>query len=59
VAAEDNTIVLSSHLVDELETLVDGVIFIKNGKNVLDGDAEAIREEQGKSIVDIYKEIYA
>lgn len=59
VADEDNTIVLSSHLVDELESVVDGVIFIKNGKNVLDGDAEIIREEQGKSIVDIYKEIYA
>jgi len=59
VADEDNTIVLSSHLVDELESVVDGVIFIKNGKNVLDGDAEMIREEQGKSIVDIYKEIYA
>lgn len=58
VATEDNTIVVSSHLVDELETVVDGVIFIKSGKNVLDGDAEAIREEQGKSIVDIYKEIY-
>lgn len=59
VAAEDTTIVLSSHLVDELETVVDGVIFIKNGRNVLDGDAETIREEQGKSIVEIYKEIYA
>lgn len=59
VAAEDNTIVLSSHLVEELETVVDGVIFIKDGKNVLNGDAETIREEQGKSIVDIYKEIYA
>ncbi len=59
VASEDNTIMLSSHLVEELEKVVDGVIFIKDGKNVLNGDAEMIREEQGKSIADIYREIYA
>lgn len=58
-ANEESTIVLSSHLVDELESVVDSVIFIKNGKNVLTGDAESIREERGKSIVDLYKEIYA
>ena len=29
------TIVISSHLVEELETVVDGVIFIKDGRNVL------------------------
>lgn len=58
-ANEESTIVLSSHLVDELEPVVDSVIFIKNGKNVLLGEAESIREERGKSIVDLYKEIYA
>lgn len=58
-ANEESTIVLSSHLVDELESVVDSVIFIKKGKNVLTGDAESIREERGKSIVDLYKEIYA
>ena len=58
-ANEESTIVLSSHLVDELESVVDSVIFIKNGKNVLPGDAESIREECGKSIVDLYKEICA
>lgn len=58
-ANEESTIVLSSHLVDELESVVDSVIFIKNGQNVLVGDAESIREERGKSIVDLYKEIYA
>lgn len=57
--SEDTTIVVSSHLVDELETVVDSVVFMKNGKNVLSGDAEAIREERGKSIVELYKEIYA
>ena len=58
-ANEDSTIVISSHLVDELESVVDSVIFIKDGANILTGNAEAIREEQGKSIVDLYRELYA
>lgn len=59
VAQEGKTILVSSHLVDELETIVDSVIFMKNGELVLAGDAEQIRTERGKSIVDLYKEIYA
>lgn len=59
VADEDVTIVVSSHLVEELESVVDGVIMIKNGKNVLVGDADDIRAEQGKSIADVYREIFA
>ena len=59
VADEDVTIVISSHLVEELETVVDGVIFIKDGRNVLVGDADDIREERGKSIADVYRETFA
>ena len=59
VADEDVTIVISSHLVEELETVVDGVIFIKDGRNVLVGDADEIREEHGKSIADVYRETFA
>lgn len=58
-ASEDSTIVISSHLVDELEAIVDGVIFIKNGRSVIAGDAEKIREQRGKSIVELYKEVYS
>lgn len=59
VADEDVTIVISSHLVEELETVVDGIIFIKDGRNVLVGDADEIREEHGKSIADVYRETFA
>lgn len=59
VADEKTTIVISSHLVDELEKIIDNAIFMKNGTLVLDGDAETIRKEHQKSIVDLYKEIYA
>jgi ABC-2 type transport system ATP-binding protein len=58
-ATEGKMLIISSHLVDELEAIVDSVVFMKQGSVVLSGDAEEVREERGKSIVDLYKEIYA
>ena len=58
-ANEEKTLVISSHLVDELEAIVDSVVFLKQGILVLAGDAEEVRMERGKSIVDLYKEVYA
>lgn len=57
-ATEGKTIVISSHLVDELEPIVDSVVFMKQGSVVLSGNAEEVRAERGKSIVDLYKEVY-
>jgi ABC-2 type transport system ATP-binding protein len=59
VAREDAAILISSHLVDELEKIIDNAIFIKNGKVELIGEAEELRSAHSKSIVDLYKEIYA
>lgn len=58
-ATEGKTIVVSSHLVDELEPIVDNVVFMKQGGVIIEGEAEAVRTEHGKSIVDLYKEVYA
>lgn len=58
-ATEDASLIISSHLVDELEKIIDYAIFIKNGKVALQGEAERLREEKNASIVDLYKSIYA
>lgn len=58
-ANEEKTLVISSHLVDELEAIVDSVVILNQGSLVLAGDAEEVRMERGKSIVDLYKEVYA
>lgn len=58
-ANENNAILISSHLIDAMENILDDVIFIKEGKIVLCGNAESIRETHSKSIVDLYKEVYA
>ena len=56
---DETAVIMSSHLVDELEKIVDHAFFIKKGACVMQGDAEGLRISQGKSIVDMYKEIYA
>lgn len=50
--------VISSHLVDELEPIVDGAVFMKNGQVVLAGDADKMREANQKSLVELYREVY-
>ena len=54
----EKTIILSSHLVDELERVVDSAIFMKESHLIEVSDVEELRIRQGKSIVDRYREIY-
>ena len=56
--SERSTILISSHLVDELEKIVDSAVYMKDGSIVTGGDAEDIRTRYGKSLVDIYRDIY-
>ena len=57
-ASPNNAIILSSHLVDELEKIIDYAIFVRQGEVVLQGDAEQLRVQYQRTIVDMYKEIY-
>lgn len=53
-----NTFIVSSHLVDELEKIIDSAIFIKDGSVILSGVAEELRETNKKSIADLYRSVY-
>lgn len=53
------TFLLSSHLVDELEKIVDYAVFMKTGAVALEGPSGELREARKKSLVELYKEIYA
>ena len=52
------TILMSSHLVDELEKLADHAVYIRKGKNVLSGSVQEL-EQDGKSLSDLYRDIFA
>lgn len=53
----EQTIIISTHEIGEIEGLVDEVIFIQEGKIVLAGNAEDLREERNMSLVEIMKEV--
>ena len=55
---EDVALVISSHLVDELEKIADTAIFMKQGRLVELWDVKELRAAQGKSVTDKYREIY-
>lgn len=55
---ENSSMLITTHLVRDIESVFDDVIFLKEGEVVLKGNAEALREERGKKIDDIYKEIF-
>ncbi len=55
----NTSLLVSSHLVDELEKVVNHAVFLKEGNLVLSGTIEELRDKYSKTIVDLYKEIYA
>ena len=56
---DDCAIIISSHLIEELEKIVDTCVFLKNGRLILQGEIEEIRSEQGCSLIELYKKLYA
>lgn len=53
------TIILSTHLISDIETILDEVIFIKNGNIVLQTSVDDIRQNQGKSVDSYFREVFA
>lgn len=54
----DVVLMLSTHLVDELDEVVDHALFMKNGVLVGSWAVDELRKNEGKSIADKYREIY-
>ena len=57
-AAEDKILLLSSHLVEEMEAVADRALFIKQGQLVEYVDLETMRMTMGVSMADRYRQIY-
>lgn len=56
---EDSCLIISTHLVSDIERIFDEVIFIKEGRLILQDEVDQIRMTHGKSVVDLFKEVYA
>lgn len=55
---EDSSMIITTHLVKDIERIFDDVAFIKDGEIVLSGNAEDLRSEKGKSIDELFREVF-
>lgn len=55
---EDSSILLSTHIISDVETIFDEVLFLKAGVVDLQGEAEVLRSQHGKSIDQLFREVY-
>lgn len=53
------TVLLSTHLIGDVEQILDEVIFLKYGQLVLYTSVDNIREEHGKSVDAYFREVFA
>ena len=55
---EEAIVLISTHLIADIEQVLDDVIFIKEGKIVLHKSAEEIREENADSVDGLFREVF-
>ena len=56
---QDASILISTHLISDIEQILDEVLFMRQGKLILYSTAAAIREQQGKSVDAYFREVFA
>ncbi|RGP96729.1 ABC transporter ATP-binding protein [Bacillus sp. ISO11] len=55
---EDCTILISTHLIEEIENIFDEVIFLKDGTIILHENVEEIRFHHGKAVHELFREVF-
>ena len=53
---EDATVIISTHLINDVESVLNHIIFLKEGTVVRQGDVDDIRQETGMSIDALFRE---
>ena len=56
---EDCTMLISTHLINEIENIFDEVIFLKDGEIVLYENVEDLRFQRGKAVHELFKEVFS
>ena len=52
------TVLISTHLISDIEQVLDEVVFIQNGHILLQKTVDQIREENGKSVDELFREVF-
>ncbi|MCM1289500.1 MAG: ABC transporter ATP-binding protein [Corallococcus sp.] len=56
--AEGSTIFLCTHLISDIEPILTHAIFLNRGRIALDAPVEEIKEKEGKSLDEIFREVF-
>lgn len=56
--AENSSILISTHLIQDVETIFDDVLFLSKGSIVVQGSVDDVREKHGKSIDLLFREVF-
>lgn len=54
----ESSVVISTHLISDIEKILDDVVMIKNGELVMHKSVDEIREEYGKSVDEVFREVF-
>ncbi|MCX7772688.1 MAG: ABC transporter ATP-binding protein [Clostridia bacterium] len=55
---ENATVIISTHLISDVEKILDDVIFLNNGQIVLTSSVDDIRDKNGKSVDALFREVF-
>lgn len=55
---DNATVLISTHLIADIEMVLDDVVFIKEGKVTLHSSVDDIRVKEGKSIDSLFREVF-
>lgn len=54
----ESTILISTHLISDVEKILDEVVFIQDGQVILHSGVDEIRENQGKNVDSLFREVF-
>ena len=57
--SEQGTVLISTHLIADIESVLDEVVFLKEGSVRLHENADALRERVGKSVDQVFREVFS
>lgn len=57
--SEDATVIISTHLIQDVEQILDEVVFLKEGKVMLHSDVDGLRMEKEKSVDALFREVFS
>ena len=56
--SEDAVVIISTHLITDIESVLDDVVFLKEGRIVLHRSADDLREQTGESVDQLFREVF-